>query len=50
VNWPNYLSAAGTTIEFIGFLILATELIQTNKGSVREAKELAAVKMTLLGR
>lgn len=40
----NWIAATGVGIEFIGFVILAWELIQTNRAAVAEAKELAREK------
>lgn len=40
--WANTTAAVGVGIEFVGFGILAYELVQTNRTAVAEAKELAA--------
>jgi hypothetical protein len=42
--WANLAAAVGVTVEFVGFGILAYELVQTNKAAVADAKELAAEK------
>jgi hypothetical protein len=42
--WANLVAAAGVTVEFVGFGILAYELVQTNRTAVVDAKELAAEK------
>jgi hypothetical protein len=42
--WPQWVGATGIFIEFIGFVILGFELMQTNKKSLDEAKLLAAEK------
>jgi hypothetical protein len=36
--WPQWVGATGIFIEFIGFVILGFELMQTNKKSLDEAK------------
>lgn len=42
--WANIAAAVGVTVEFVGFGILAYELVQTNQTAVADAKELAAEK------
>jgi hypothetical protein len=42
--WTNWTAAAGVGIEFMGFGILAYELVETNRSAVGEAKDLAAEK------
>jgi hypothetical protein len=44
VAWANIAAAVGVTVEFVGFGILAYELVQTNQTAVADAKELAAEK------
>jgi hypothetical protein len=39
--WPLWVSVIGVMIEFVGFAILGSELIQTNSRSLEEAKKLA---------
>jgi len=43
-TWPLWTTVMGSSIEFVGFVILGYELIQTNKRSLLEAKSLAAEK------
>ena len=45
--WANIAAAVGVTVEFVGFGILAYELVQTNRTAVADAKELAAEKSAL---
>lgn len=42
--WPQWVGATGIFIEFIGFVVLGFELMQTNKKALDEAKLLAAEK------
>jgi hypothetical protein len=42
--WANLVAAVGVTVEFVGFGVLAYELVQTNRTAVVDAKELAAEK------
>jgi len=42
--WPQWVGAIGIFIEFIGFVILGLELMQTNKRALDETKLLAAEK------
>ncbi|MCK1493490.1 hypothetical protein IVB14_24460 [Bradyrhizobium sp. 180] len=43
-TWPQWAAAIGVLVEFVGFVVLGLELMQTNKQALREAKLLASEK------